>query len=99
MNYSHFFRGGLSGVLKCCNVQADKRNIFVSTIDFRPTLTYESTSADWGQQLLTSFYAKGNHCGVFSGKSSNAQDKYLFPVSGAFLGNLLSPNVVCGAPS
>ena len=57
MNYSHFFRGGLSGVLKCCNVQADKRNVFVSTIDFRPTLTYESTSADWGQQLLTSFYA------------------------------------------
>ena len=34
------------GVLKWCNMQAHKRNISVSTIDFRPTLTYESTSAD-----------------------------------------------------
>ena len=29
----------------------------VSTIDLRPTLTFEYTLADWGQQLLTSFYA------------------------------------------
>ena len=37
------------------NVRAYKRNISVSTVDFRP-LTYESTAVDWRQQLLTSFY-------------------------------------------
>ena len=38
-------------------MRAHKGNIYVSTIDFRPTLTYESTSSDWGQKPLTSFYA------------------------------------------
>ena len=38
-------------------MRAYKRNISVSTIAFRPTLTYESTEADWGQKRLTSFYA------------------------------------------
>ena len=44
-------------MLKWCNVRAHKRNISVSTIDFRPTLTYESTSPDLRQQRLTSFFA------------------------------------------
>ena len=68
INYSHFFRGGCSGVLKWCNVRAHKRIIFASTIDFWPstidfwpTLMYESTSADLRQQRLTSFCAV---CGV-----------------------------------
>ena len=61
INYSHFFRGGWRGVLKWCNVRAHKRIISASTIDFRPTLTYESTSADLWQQRLTSFCAV---CGV-----------------------------------
>ena len=55
INYSHFFRGGWCGVLKWCDVRAHKSTISVSTIDFRPTLTNESTSADLWQQHLTSF--------------------------------------------
>ena len=54
---SHFFRGGWRGVLKWCCVRAHKRTISASTGDFRPTLTYESTSADLRQQCLTSFCA------------------------------------------
>ena len=63
INYSHFFRGGWHGVLKWCNVQAHKIIIsaFYFSIDFRPTLTYQSTSADLRQQHLTSFCAV---CGV-----------------------------------
>lgn len=70
---------------------------FLNTTDFRPTLTYESTSADLRQQFLTSFYTvcdyiicpqKGKHCGVFRGEGRNARDKYLFPVGWVFLGNL-----------
>ena len=61
INYSHFFRGGWRGVLKWCNVRAHKRTISASTIDFRPILTYESTSADLRQQRLTPFRAV---CGV-----------------------------------
>ena len=57
INYSHFFRGGWRGVLQWCNVQAHKRIISACTIDFRPTLTYQSTSADLRQQCLTSFCA------------------------------------------
>ena len=37
-------------------MQTHKRTISVSTVDFRPTLTYESTSADLWQQHLTSFF-------------------------------------------
>ena len=59
-NYSHFFRGGWRGVLTWCNVRAHKITISVSSIDFRATLTYESTSADLRQQHLTSF------CAVYS---------------------------------
>ena len=55
------YRGSLCGVLKWCNVWAHKRSISVSTIDFRPTSTYKSTSADLWQQHLTSFYTV---CGV-----------------------------------
>ena len=61
INYSHFFRGGWRGVLQWCNVQAHKRMISACTIDFRPTLTYQSTSADLRQQHLTSFCTV---CGV-----------------------------------
>ena len=61
INYSHFFRGGWRGVLQWCNVRAHKRIISACTIDFRPTLTYQSTSADLQQQRLTSFCAV---CGV-----------------------------------
>ena len=57
INCSHFSRSGL----KWCNMRAHKRTISVSTIDFRPTLTYESTSAHLRRQRLTSFYAV---CGV-----------------------------------
>ena len=57
INYSHFFRGGWRGVLQWCNVRAHKRIISACTIDFRPTLTYQSTSADLRQQSLTSFCA------------------------------------------
>ena len=78
-------------------MRALNRNISVSAIDFWPTHMYESMSADLWQQLLTSFYIvwciiclqKGNHCGVFSGEGSNAQDKYLLPVGWVFLGNHL----------
>ena len=61
INYSHFFRGSWCGVLKWCNVRAHKIIIFACTIDFRPTLTYQSISADLRQQRLTSFCAV---CGV-----------------------------------
>ena len=61
INYSHFFRGGWCGCLKWCNMWAHKRIISASTIDFWPTLTYESTSVDMRQQHLTSFCAV---CGV-----------------------------------
>jgi len=61
INYSHFFWGGWCGVLKWGNVRRHKRVISASTIDFRPTLMYESTSADLWQQRLTSFCAV---CGV-----------------------------------
>ena len=88
INYSHFLMGGWRGVLKWCNVQAHKITISASTIGFRPTLTYESTSADLRQQRLTSFCAvwciiwlqKGKYCDVFRGEGCNARDKYLFPV-------------------
>ena len=54
-------------------MRAHKRIISACTIDFRPTLTYQSTSANLRQQRLTSFCAvwciilleKGKHCGVF----------------------------------
>ena len=49
--------GGWRGVLKWCNVRAHKITISASTIDFRPTLTYESTSADLRQQRSTYFCA------------------------------------------
>ena len=61
----------------------------VSTIDLRPALTFEYTSADRGQQLLTSFYAvcgalfaykREITYGVFGGEGSNARDNYLFLV-------------------
>ena len=68
ISYSLFFRGGWRGVLKWCNVRAHKFFFFflfsflsASIIDFRPTLTYESTSADLRQQRWTSFCAV---CGV-----------------------------------
>ena len=61
INYSHFFRGGWHDVLKWCNVRAHKIIISASTIDFRLTLTYQSTSADLRQQRLTSFCTV---CGV-----------------------------------
>ena len=61
INYSHFFSGGWQSVLKWCNVRAHKIIISASTIDFRPTLKYKSTSADLQQQCLTSFCAV---CGV-----------------------------------
>ena len=53
ISYSHFFRGGWHHVLQWCNVRAHKR--FVCTIDFQPTLMYQSTSADLRQQCSTSF--------------------------------------------
>ena len=54
INYSNFFRDGLRMV---CNVRAHKIIISACTIDFRPTLTYQSTSADLRQQRLTGFCA------------------------------------------
>ena len=56
IHYSHFFRGGWPGALQWCNVRAHKRIISACTIDFRPSLTYQSASAD-----LTSFCSV---CGV-----------------------------------
>ena len=86
INYSHFFRGGWCGVLQLCNVWAHNF-YFISacTIDFQPTLTYQSTSADLQQQCLTSFCAvwciislqKGKHCGVCRGEGCNAHDTQL----------------------
>ena len=46
INYSNFFWGGWRGVLQWCNVRAHKIIISACTIDFRPTLMYQSTSAD-----------------------------------------------------
>ena len=43
------------------NVRIHKKTISASTIDFQPTLMYESTSADLRQQRLTCFCAV---CGV-----------------------------------
>ena len=60
INYSLFFRGGWRGVLQWCNVRAHNW-ISACSIDFRPTLTYQSTSADLRQQRLTSYCAV---CGV-----------------------------------
>ena len=97
INYSHFFRGGWHGVLQWCNMRAHKKNNSACTIDFRPTLTYQSTSADLQQQCLTSFCAvwfiillkKGRHCSVFRGEGCNARDTYLFPLGWVFVCNLL----------
>ena len=61
INYTHFFRGGWRGVLQWCNVWAHKIIISACTIDFQPTLMYQSTSADLQQQRFTSFCAV---CGV-----------------------------------
>ena len=102
INYSYFFRGDWRGVLQWCNVRAHKIIISACTIDFRPTLTYESTSADLQQQHLTSFCAvcglillqKGKHCGLFRGEGCNACDIYLFQLGGVFVCNLLWPNLV-----
>ena len=55
INYSHYFWGGWRGVLQWCNVWAHKIIISACTIDFWPTLMYQSTSADLQQQHLTSF--------------------------------------------
>ena len=60
-NYTHFSRGDWRGVLQWCNVWAHKRIISACTIDFRPTLMYQSISADLQQQRLTSF---STVCGV-----------------------------------
>ena len=57
INYSHFLRDGWRGVLKWCKIRVLKITISVSTIDFQPTLTYESISADLHRQCLTSFCA------------------------------------------
>ena len=94
INYSHFFRGGWCGDLQWCNVRAHKI-ISASIIDFRRTLTYQSTSADLRQQRLTTFCAvcgvltiilveKGKHCGIFRGEGCNARDTYLFPLGWVF---------------
>ena len=56
MRNSNFFRCGLHGVLKWCKSRAHERTISYSTIDFRHTLTYESTSANLRQQCLTIFF-------------------------------------------
>ena len=70
-----------------CNVRVYKRTLSASTVEFRPILMYESTSADLWQQRLTSFCAV---CGVlFDYKREStvvssgvkAHDKYWFPVS------------------
>ena len=61
INYSNFFRGGWHGVLQWCNVRAHKIIISACTIDFWPTLMYQSISADLRQQCLTSFCTV---CGV-----------------------------------
>ena len=75
----------------CLDVQAHKINISAITIDFRPTLTYGSTSSDLRQQRLTSLHCmwcivllqillqKGKYCGVFRDEGCNAGDTYLFP--------------------
>ena len=100
INYSYFFRGGWHGVLKWCNMRAHKRTISVSTIDFRPTLTYKSTSADLLQQHMTSFCTvydvlfdyKRESTVVSSGVRAvncNACDKYWFPVGWLFVYKLL----------
>ena len=60
INYSNFSWGGWRGFLQWCNVRAHKI-IYACTIDFRPTLTYQSTSANLQQQHLTSF---STVCGV-----------------------------------
>ena len=74
---------------KWCNVRAHKINISVGTIDFRPTLTYQSLIS-WlgaaGFHLFSRCFwwsiclQKGKHSGVFSDDCSNAHDKYLFLV-------------------
>ena len=46
MMYSNFFRCGLHGVLKWCNIRAHEKTIFDRNIDFRHTLTYGCTSAN-----------------------------------------------------
>ena len=46
MKDSNFFRCALRAVLKWCKVREHEKTTSVSTIDFRPTLTYESTSAN-----------------------------------------------------
>ena len=77
INYSHFFRGGWRRVLQLCNVRAHKIIISACTIDFRPTLTYESTSDDLSAATFDLFLRrvwciiwlqKGKHCGVFRGR-------------------------------
>jgi len=46
MKDSNFFRCALRAVLKWCKVREHEKTTSVSTIDFPPTLTYESTSAN-----------------------------------------------------
>ena len=54
---------------KWCNVRAHETNISVSTTDFRPALTYESTSADLRQQHLTINYDMSLHYLPTQGKA------------------------------
>ena len=77
INYSHFFRGGWRGVLLRCNVWAHKIIISACTVDFRPTLTYQSTSAELHCVWYIILLEKGKHCGVFRGKGCNAHDTFI----------------------
>ena len=110
INYSHFFRGGWRSVLKWCNVRAHKRNISVSTIDFRPALMYESTSADLRQQLLTCLYAVCGALFVYKRESTvvssvviiklqHARRRFLLSRLNTFRQPFVTKFGVCGAPS
>ena len=98
-----FFRGGWRGVIKWCIVRAHERTISASTFDFRPTLKYESTSADLRQHRLTSFCAvcgciiwlqKGKHCGICRVEGYNARHNKTKQKQKSQSAECLQPNLV-----
>ena len=83
-----------------------KRITSACTIDFWPTLTYQSTSADLQQQCLTSFcavcgvlfYYKRENTVVSSGVRDVTLDTYLFPLV-CLYATFCNQTWYCGAPT
>ena len=90
INDSNFFRDSLHGILKSCNMWAQKRNISVTTnVQIHNSWLAAATFDLFLHRVVHLFcLLKQKHSVVFSGKAGNVQDKYLFPFRWVFLSNL-----------